>query len=257
MSSRGGKSTTSGSNPVPGKPRSIGAALSGWVWFGGSLALTLVTAGLLAWVPFVHAAIRMRSAALGRRAAIYAGLAVLVVILVAVTPSTAQGDPIGTTSGLLSTLMALMAVAMMITAVVQQWSLRRTLFPAGSARTRTRADAEAASNPAVAGILAARARRDQARELAAEDPLMARELRIGRPDLARTYDDGGLVDLNSAPAAVIAHICELDPADADAIVTAREHHGSGLSNIDELLVLAEMPMHTWEVIRDRAVLIAT
>jgi hypothetical protein len=28
---------------------------------------------------------------------------------------------------------------------------------------------------------------------------MTRDLRIGRPDLSRQYDDGGLVDLNTAP----------------------------------------------------------
>lgn len=49
----------------------------------------------------------------------------------------------------------------------------------------------------------ARARRDQARSLRANDPAVARELGIGLDlglDLGRGYDDGGPVDLNTAPA---------------------------------------------------------
>ena len=44
-----------------------------------------------------------------------------------------------------------------------------------------------------------RIKREEAREIARRDPQMARDLRIGRPDLPRQYDDGGLVDVNSAP----------------------------------------------------------
>lgn len=35
--------------------------------------------------------------------------------------------------------------------------------------------------------------RQRARELAAANPVIATELRIGRPDLPHDYDDGGLV----------------------------------------------------------------
>ncbi len=101
-------------------------------------------------------------------------------------------------------------------------------------------------------ILAARQRRERARTLVADDPLMARELRIGRPDLARTYDDGGLVDLNSAPAAIIAQICELDATGADAIVTAR---GSGFTSIDEVFILTDIPVANWDMMRDRAIVL--
>ncbi|RCW40722.1 helix-hairpin-helix protein [Halopolyspora algeriensis] len=231
-----------------------------WGWFrhgGWYLVLTLATAGLCAWVPFLHAARRLRTAALKRRTAIYAGLAVLMVVLLSATPTDAQGDPVGTAGDVLSTLTGALALPVMIVALIQQWSLRRTVFTAGRSRPITRTSPDPAADPAVAEILAARARREQARALAAEDPLMARELRIGRPDLARSYDDGGLVDLNSAPAAVIARVCELDPAAADAIVTARASHGSRFTTVDEILVLADIPLDAWDRIRDRAVLIAT
>ena len=47
-------------------------------------------------------------------------------------------------------------------------------------------------------------RRNHARHIVQADPALARELRIGRPDLPREYDDGGLVDVNRVPGAVLA-----------------------------------------------------
>jgi DNA uptake protein ComE-like DNA-binding protein len=49
----------------------------------------------------------------------------------------------------------------------------------------------------------ARRLRDQARRTAEADPMLAKRLGIGRPDLPRQFDDGGLVDLNHAPLPVL------------------------------------------------------
>ncbi|MDA1360523.1 helix-hairpin-helix domain-containing protein [Glycomyces luteolus] len=49
----------------------------------------------------------------------------------------------------------------------------------------------------------ARKLRDQARRTAEADPMLAKRLGIGRPDLPRQFDDGGLVDLNHAPLPVL------------------------------------------------------
>lgn len=47
-------------------------------------------------------------------------------------------------------------------------------------------------NPgAMEGVMAARQKRVEARAVAQRDPLMVRDLRIGRPDLPRYFDDGG------------------------------------------------------------------
>ena len=43
-----------------------------------------------------------------------------------------------------------------------------------------------------------------ARRLQQDNPVLAQELKIGRPDLPRGYDDGGLVDVNHVPAAILA-----------------------------------------------------
>jgi hypothetical protein len=111
-------------------------------------------------------------------------------------------------------------------------------------------------DPAVAAVHAARARRAEARALVAKDPLMARELGIGRPDLRRAYDDGGLVDLNNAPAPVIAQLCEIDLVIAQNIVDGRNRLGGSFSNVDEVFVVSQLPVSAWDRIRDRAVLVS-
>ncbi|MCM0678981.1 transcriptional regulator, partial [Micromonospora phytophila] len=49
-----------------------------------------------------------------------------------------------------------------------------------------------------------RIRREHARYLLYHYPAARNELRIGRPDLPRTFDDGGLVDVNAVPEQVLA-----------------------------------------------------
>jgi len=73
--------------------------------------------------------------------------------------------------------------------------------------------------------LAALERRRFAGELIARDPDWARQVGIGRPHLARGYDDGGLVDPNEVPAGVLTRIPGVTPQHAALIVTEREHHG--------------------------------
>ncbi len=111
------------------------------------------------------------------------------------------------------------------------------------------------AEPAIKAALAARARRDEARKLAADDPLLARELHIGRSGVNSTYDDGGLVDLNSAPAEVIADTCGIPVDVAVTIVDARDDRGEPFANVDELFVMVSVPVSMWDRIRDRAVLL--
>jgi DNA-binding SARP family transcriptional activator len=71
----------------------------------------------------------------------------------------------------------------------------------------------------------ARARRELARQFAAADPAGARQTGIGRPDLLRTFDDGGLLDLNHAPGTEIARLRGVGPAEAHRIVLDRVSRG--------------------------------
>jgi hypothetical protein len=67
--------------------------------------------------------------------------------------------------------------------------------------------------------------RNKARKLARKDPALARELRIGRPDLPREYDDGGLVDVNHVPAAVMVSHLGLTEEQAATVVSVRDQIG--------------------------------
>jgi hypothetical protein len=86
------------------------------------------------------------------------------------------------------------------------------------------------------------------------DPSLARELGVGRPDLRRGFDDGGLVDLNSAPAAVIAQVCGIDPQQAETIVAARQGRGGTYFNLGELFVDVPLPLYVQQLLTDRALL---
>jgi hypothetical protein len=67
--------------------------------------------------------------------------------------------------------------------------------------------------------------RDEARHFAAFDPGHALRLGIGRPDLPRSYDDGGLIDINHVPGHVLARLGGLSSDDAHRIVMDRLHRG--------------------------------
>jgi hypothetical protein len=68
-------------------------------------------------------------------------------------------------------------------------------------------------------------RRKDARHLLKTNPGLARDLRIGRPDLPRDYDDGGLVDVNHVPGTVLAAGLGLTPAEVSDVLAARDKLG--------------------------------
>lgn len=105
---------------------------------------------------------------------------------------------------------------------------------------------------AIAGVLATRQKRAEARALAQRDPQMARDLRIGRPDLPRHYDDGGLVDVNSAPAETIAQWLGLTGAQAAHIVEVRHQLGK-FQQVDDLLNMAGLDWTAFDQARDRII----
>jgi hypothetical protein len=84
------------------------------------------------------------------------------------------------------------------------------------------------------------AARDKARELLARDPELAVELKVGRPDLPRAFDDGGLVDINRVPASWLAELPGLDERLARRITEVREEVGgfSSAADVEFTLTLA-------------------
>ncbi|OLT24541.1 hypothetical protein BJF79_45095 [Actinomadura sp. CNU-125] len=94
--------------------------------------------------------------------------------------------------------------------------------------------------------------RDEARALAARDPALARELRIGRPDEPRTYDDGGLVDVNHAPPNIIAALPGMTPELAQRVIERRAETGPFIS-VEEMVVDADLPPDVLPQLADFAI----
>ncbi|MGI5239604.1 ComEA family DNA-binding protein [Dactylosporangium sp. CA-139066] len=111
------------------------------------------------------------------------------------------------------------------------------------------------TDPAIAAAQWRLDRRREARAILGGNPPLAAELRIGRPDLQRQYDDGGLVDVNHVPAPVLATELDLSPQVAAAITTERERLG-GFGSAEEIMVYCEgLTPDRLELIRDRLIFV--
>ncbi|WP_433474771.1 ComEA family DNA-binding protein [Spirillospora sp. CA-142024] len=170
---------------------------------------------------FLYAAVRRGSLGLGVTAAGYgAGTAAVVTMM-------QSGDPVFAVLG------TFVAILLWIAGTGHAFAVRSSVFPRGIPRNR-------ANEHAIEVAKYRRTLRDEARALAAEDPALARELRIGRPDVPRTYDDGGLVDVNHAPREILEALPGMTPEFADRIVRRREQTGGFLS-AEEMAVDADIP----------------
>ncbi|MEU2612865.1 helix-hairpin-helix domain-containing protein, partial [Micromonospora sp. NPDC007271] len=89
----------------------------------------------------------------------------------------------------------------------------------------------------------------EARQLLYHYPAARRELRIGRPDLPRAYDDGGLIDINAVPEQVISGLPGLSQEQARRVVTDRWLRGP-FGSVEELSVRCLLPPSSAEVLRD-------
>jgi DNA uptake protein ComE-like DNA-binding protein len=85
----------------------------------------------------------------------------------------------------------------------------------------------------------ARKLRDQARRTAEADPMLAKRLGIGRPDLPRQFDDGGLVDLNHAPLHVLMSLPGVTERSARQIQDRVERSGP-FGSLGEVMLVIEI-----------------
>ena len=67
--------------------------------------------------------------------------------------------------------------------------------------------------------------------------------------LPRQYDDGGLVDINTATQAALCKHLGLTDADAQLIVDSRSALGR-YENIDDIVALSELSPRTFDAIKD-------
>ena len=212
--------------PLPGK----GPAL---------VALAAASCGLAGFVPPLWAARQRRDDAPFRKrmhllAGALFGLMVVGVGLISVADVDASGTPTGLAGDTGGTVLLVNWIAAVTVAVLVR---------------NTRPEAEL---PGVARELARRRLREQYRQLAAKDPTLARTMGIGRPDLPRTVDDGGLLDLNAIPADRLGPLAGLSADDAARVAGARQEAGPFVS-VDELAVWAELPDATLDLLRERAI----
>lgn len=174
--------------------------------------IPLLTAGVGTPYSFMYAALRFKSRPLGAVAAGY-GTAWMVNFsgLVGVLPV----HPV---------LEWLLWVLLCIGGTVHAFTVRRSIFPVAVDWYR-----EQANERAIAEARTRQELRRRAREIAAEDTALAHELRIGRPDLARTFDDGGLIDINHAPPPTLAMLPGMTEPVIEQIIAIRSERGGFLS----------------------------
>jgi hypothetical protein len=209
----------------------------------GFLLTNLLTCGALGLFTFGYVAIRHRSAVAGV-------LAALCVPLLAVFGSSAEGSVLENVSAGLLVVYSLCATAYLFHDIYSVNSKRNRRLrgepvgaaPTGPAPTSAAGAMAGRGNSELRAMAADRARRrEESRALLADDPALARELGIGRPDLRTGYDDGGLVDLNRASAEAIADLPGLTSEHAEALVTERS--SAPFVSLPDALIRAQLPAH--------------
>ncbi len=209
-----------------------------WGWWrkAGSFAwalLPLVTIGFGAPVAVGYAAARTRSTPLWVATGGYTALLAATVVL-----SSGGGD-----TGWEGNLGAALGMALIAMATGHCLAVRRRVF--SPAREAMRQADESA------GVVLHQ--RDAARVIVVKNPRMADQLRIGRPDLPRQFDDGGLVDVNHVPLQVLVDLGI--PGDlANRIVATRDAVG-GYESLDDLEINLFVVPRSLDHLADRMVFI--
>ena len=103
-------------------------------------------------------------------------------------------------------------------------------------------------------LIAARERikeREAGRRLAAKDPVLAREVGVGRPDLPGTRDFG-LVDVNHAAPAALCKLPGITPQIAEYIEQMRQSVGL-FTSAEDLCATLDLPPNLTDDLREHAV----
>lgn len=206
------------------------------------------TLGLVSFIPALHAAMKLKRRGLRLWAGGLIAGNIVAWTLLSLSPSNPDGS-----STPVNGLATVITMALAVLGTIQAFVVRDEIFaksPAPVVHSANRSSA--ALDPAIARSLAARERRAEAAAISAKDPGLARDLRIGRPELARQFDDGGLIDVNHVPESVLVSHLGLSHDQARAVVEARDTIG-GFESVAELCSLANLPPNTVDVVRDRVV----
>lgn len=205
-----------------------------WIW------MPVWSMGLLASVPFFRRAVltRQRSDWLITAGYLFASILEIVFIALGGDSSTRNASPnaLGDVGASLA-LLLMGAGATHVSVLYRQPDLMR-------------ADPQQDRNAvAVSEATQAARRRAEARRILEINPVMARDLKIGRPDLPRTYDDGGLIDVNHASPELLSRVLGWSLADARIVVDTRERTG-GFSSLAEMIAYTELEPQRFDAVSD-------
>jgi len=203
-------------------------------------AIPIVSIGFLSFVPFLGYAVMSRRP---RDWAVFA--AYLAATLALIVTTGAVGSNSGGSAAVGGFIIALAGCAAVHSAILFRPSSVSAgpAVPAGLAGPRQRNQA------AVAEAKSRIERRKDARHLAETDPALARDLGIGRPDVPRSYDDGGLVDVNHVPGDMLAAHLGLAPGEVSDVLAARDKLGR-FTSADELCAYTELSPDRVDELRD-------
>jgi DNA-binding SARP family transcriptional activator/DNA uptake protein ComE-like DNA-binding protein len=201
--------------PAPAYPRKERFPWRRVLAFLVATGLPLATFGVGSFAVVAYYAARRRSLALALTAAGYLGL---VGVFFAAVELAKDGDPLDV-GGMLALVVGMLGGA---------------VHGAVLSQTGRSTDED------LVRAIEQRTRRDQARQLIAAHPEIAVQLGVGRPDLPRTFDDGGLVDINRVPGAMLAKLPGISGEQARRIVADRTRHGPLISP-DELVARRLLP----------------
>ncbi|MEO6821538.1 MAG: DUF2510 domain-containing protein [Candidatus Nanopelagicales bacterium] len=204
--------------------------------------------GLVAFIPALHAAIKLQ-----RRDLWFWAVGLIVGNIIAWSLMlSSPSNPDGRSTPIQDVGVAITLV-LAVTGTIQAFLTREAVFAEShTAAANPLAGASIQLDPAVANSLAARKRRAESVALSINDPSLARDLMIGRPDLSRQYYDGGLVDVNHVPAAVLVSHLGFSHDQARTVIEARDQI-EGFVSADDLCSLANVPQHMLDAMRDRIV----
>lgn len=91
--------------------------------------------------------------------------------------------------------------------------------------------------------------RQKARRIVKRDPRLADELGIGRPDLGKAFDDGGLIDVNHVPEPFLLHLPGVNQDLATRIVDLRRSVG-GFDAAGDLEITLDLEPGTLDSAKD-------
>jgi hypothetical protein len=229
----GGNASQSPSQRASQMPDQRISRVSGKMWWA---AVPIASIGFLSFVPFLAYAItRGRT----RDWSVFAAYVAATVAMIVTLSVASKGS-----AGVGGFIIALAGCAAVHSAILFRPGPR--MAPATHA---SRASTEQRNKEVVRAAQSRIERRKDARRLAASDPAMARDLRIGRPDLPREYDDGGLVDVNQVPGAVLASGLGMTPAEVNEVMAARSSIGRFVS-ADELCAQTSLSPDRVDELRD-------